>query len=234
MIVDMLRNVWREEVLSYRYGKQVAFFALFAAIFFGGYQGYTWHKMTREKAAQYAVAEAIDELDKANYYLLDAKEQNIQLAQQYLKDAQLAFDVVKNSHGSSDLAPYALAFEADIALRQGDNKTALELLDKAVNAMSSKDMLYGMMQIKRALVRIDTADVAGGVAELEKYAADKKNPQADTAAFYLGYYYMTADKIADAVRVWTALRDSMKNVDKQSAVSPWLAIVEDKLQQLGA
>ena len=234
MIVGMLRTIWREEVLSHKYGKEIAITCLCAAIGFGAYQGYSWHRYKQEKLAQYAMAEAIDELDKAQYYLLDQKEQNVQLAQQYLKDAQLAFDTVHNSHSSSSLVPYSYAFEADIALRQGDNQRALELLDKSLSSMSSKDPLYGMMRIKRALVRIDSADVATGVQELEKIVADIKNPHADTAAFYLGYYYLTEGKKADAVRVWDALRQAMKNVDKKSAQSPWMVMVEEKLHQLGA
>lgn len=234
MIVNMLRTIWREEVFSYRYGRELAFALLFGALFFGGYQGFQWYKANRERSAQYAMAEAIDEIDKANYYLLDSKERNVQLAQQYYKDAQLAFDVMDNTHANSDLIPYSYAFKADIALRQGDHAQALDLLNKAIAQMSYKDKLYGMMLVKRSLVRIDSQDEQTGVAELEKYAQDSKNKAADTAAFYLGYYYFTHDKQSDAIRVWTALRDSMKNVDKKSAQSPWLVIVEDKLQQLGA
>ena len=234
MILHVLRSVWRDEVLSYRYGKEVVLLVLVAGVSFGGYQGYAWHRSNQEKNAQYAMAEAIEELDKANYYLLDPKSQNIPLAEQYLKDAQLAFDVMNGTYSSSKLYPYACAFQADIALRQGDVSSALQLLDTALSKMSVKDKLYGMLQIKKALVLIDTNNAETGIASLEKYAFDKKNPHADTAAFYLGYYYFVNNNKNDAIRVWSELVQSMKAFDKKSEKSPWLLLVEDKLEQLGA
>ncbi len=234
MILHVLRSVWRDEVLSYRYGKEVVLLILVAGVSFGGYQGYVWHRSHQEKNAQYAMSEAIEELDKANYYLLDPKSQNIPLAEQYFKDAQLAFDVINSTYSSSKLYPYACAFQSDIALRQADVPAALKFIDTALSAMSSKDALYGMLQIKKALILIDASEVEVGLSALEKYAFDKNNPHSDTAAFYLGYYYFVNNKKDDAIRVWTALSQSMNMVDRNSEKSPWLILVEDKLQQLGA
>ena len=233
MILDMLHTLWRDEVLSYRYGKQVFFCIVAVLCGFAGYQGYTWYFYKQNVAAQHALAEAIDEYEKANYYLLDQKNQNKPLADQYYKDAQLAFDVVKVSHSRSVLSDYAKAFEADIALREGDYASALTLLDDVISQMSTKNPLYDLMFIKRTLVALDSGDLSA-LATLNNVANDAQNSHFDTAAFYLGYYYFVHDQTDQAIQVWKALKDRMNAVQIKSGKSPWLPMIEEKLQQLGA
>lgn len=232
MIINLLKNVWQEEVASYRYGKHVVAAVLLLGSCYGGYHVYTWHRANQERAAQAVLAEAIDEFDKALFYLVDGTHQNVQLAQQFFKDAELAFNVAATSHKDSNYLPYVYAFQADIQLRQGNKEKALELLDTSIKAFAKSHPLHDLMSIKKALVLLDTGDAQQGVTQLEALAAGK-GMHADTAAFYLGYYYLVTGKENDCVRVWTALREAMRTTTMKAGRSAWLAIVEEKLQQLG-
>lgn len=235
-MLNTIRSLWREEVLSYRFGREIALSIAVAGLAFGAYKGYQWHRYKTEQAAQYALSEAIDELDKSMFYLLDSKDRNIELAQQFFADAQLVFDTMHSSYARSGLIPFAYGFEADIAIHQKDVEKALSLLDKAVASCSSGDVLRSLFVIKRALIALDfDKDVEANLALLEKMAFDPKEKNYDSAAFYLGYYYLTHDRKNDAIRVWSMLRESMMKVTSyKTARSPWLFIVIEKLDQLGA
>lgn len=232
-MITIIKQLWREEVLSYRYGKEFSIAILVAGVLFGGYQGYAWHKYKKEQAAQYTLSEAIDELDKAMYYFMNKKDRNVEVAQQYLTDAQLMFDVMHSSHKGTTLEAYAYGFESEIALRKGDIDGALAILDQGIAKLSHKDPLYGFMCVKRVLIALDHGKKVDEALEfLEKMAANTKDFASDTAAFYLGYYYLTHDKKEDAIRVWTHLKVNAESNKSKSAQSPWLFFVTEKLKQL--
>ncbi|HVX01378.1 MAG TPA: hypothetical protein VHA52_13225 [Candidatus Babeliaceae bacterium] len=111
------------------------------------------------------------------------------------------------NHRSTLFAPYFLAFQADAALHQGKQEQALRLMDDALINMS-KDGLYYVYAIKRALMQIDSGQAklqTKGVQNLTALAEDKHIPQQDEAIYYLGYTAWTQQQPQKAQQIWSAL-----------------------------
>lgn len=229
MIQQAIQEWWRD-VTEYEYSLHIGLIVGVLVAVFGGRELYKMYVGSRESAAQVVMAEAFEEYDKALYTLLEGKDSK-ELIDQRFDDTKLAFDGVLQNHGSSSLAPYAQAFEADILLQKGDRAGAIKLLEKSIESMSAKDPVYYLIKTKRALVQLDNGVIDASLDELHALAFNKDNPTADTAAFYLGYYYWTMHQPGKAREAWKQLEPADTTVS-ENGVSPWLAIAQGKLQQI--
>lgn len=244
MVHGLVRQWWYD-LKNYSYAA-LGVAALFVLLIIGGlWMSFRWYVSYREEKAQFAMSEAFEEYDKALFHLVDGKSSQ-EVIRQRMEDAHLGFDVMMRNHGGSYLLPYAAAFEADVFWYEGKKQEALFSMEKAVRTASGSPLLY-LLKTKLALMRIDmpedplllsknpnaahySTDEALGLKDLLDLATDANNPHADTAAFYLGYYYWSKGNELKARESWQLLEkfDDPKSV--RNAVSPWLAVARTKLE----
>ena len=165
----------------------------------GGWFGYRWYQVGKERAAYRELAESIDSYARVTT-LADANEQ--------LMDSDRAFLAGAEAHRSSVLYPFFLAFQADTLIRLGKINEAATQLDKAVKAMDQQHPLYYLYALKAALVKIDTKDATlekEGRAELGRLASNEVNPLQDMALYYSGLDADTRGEQALAATQYKAL-----------------------------
>ena len=221
-------NQWLQELKGRDYTTWALTIAMAGLILFGGFKGYSWYVQNRERNAQLAMSEAFAEYDHAVYQLVEGG-QSQEVIQQKLEDAHLGFDQVVNSHKNSNLVASAHAFEADIYWYEGKKEQALDSMEKALESLKKKSPLTYVLRTKYALLKMETERLEEGLADLQKLATDEKNPNADTAAFYLGYYHWCNKDESKAREAW----DILKKFDGTNSIkrgrSPWLAVAEMKM-----
>lgn len=205
------------------YGKQ-AYLALIGGglliVSFGGFWAYKSYLTNREQAAQKGFMDCIAIASRA--------EENTTLWPQAEQACAMAYE----THASSHMAPYFLAYQAQALLKQGKLEPAGALLDKALQGLIGTQF-YPLFKTRRALIRFDSADKneqAKGLAELKELAFDAKNMQRDMALYYLGQYYWSIDDREQARKAWQELQ-AFGAGDKGKA-SPWAALVKANLEQL--
>lgn len=229
MIQKVIRN-WYREIIEDKYSFALTTVLLCVAAYWGGGEIYLRYKKHSGGKAQIIVAEAVEEYDKALYNYFE-KESGKELALQQFDDVQIAFDTVLKQHSGSSLIPYALALKADTFSLRGEFKEALSLLETGISKMSSSTPGYYLLKTKYALTQIDADQTESGLAALRELAFNTKNPTFDTAAFFLGYYYWAQQDKDKAREAWKQL-EATEDVIKKNAVSPWLAVVQEKLQNV--
>lgn len=179
--------------------------------------GYAW-KQRQEKynAAYVALTQAYDELLQA-YENSDLWE-----------DVELAGKAGAESFGSTSLAPYFEAVEAEALVQRGQLDEAIAKIDSTIRRLSSSNSLYFPFKIKFAQMKMsheNPAIVQEGLEILQRLAEDSKNPQQDEALFYVGYYYWLNNDRASALKYWQMLRNLFG--DSQTATSPWVQVIQD-------
>jgi len=114
-------------------------------------------------------------------------------------------------------------------LNQNKREEALTTLDTMINTMPESIML-SLYQTERALIQLDSDDESvksTGLNTLISLAHDTNNKNRDTAQFYLGGYYWAKNDINAAREIWQQLVDEQH--DEKLAPSPWMSLVQDKL-----
>ena len=218
---------WLQELKNRDYTTWALTLAMIGLIVFGGFKGYSHYIQSRERAAQLAMSEAFEEYDHAMYQLVEG-DQSKEVVQQKLEDAHLGFDQVIHSHKNSNLVASAHAFEADIYWYEGKKEQALDSMEKALKSLKKSPLTY-VLKTKYALLKMETDRLEEGLVDLQQLALDEKNPNADTAAFYLGYYYWSTKDEAKAREAWSILEkfDGSKGVKR--GMSPWLPVAQMKM-----
>lgn len=210
-------KVFDHYVGQFKYARQVALacllgLALVAALFL-----YRWYEGYRTEQAHGALAHAIELFERA-------EQENTNVL---WDEADRAFSQGYSYYSGSSLAPYFLAFQSEIAARQGDAEKARDLLDKAVKTMSRKVPLYSFYAVKLALMNIESGTpdlVEKGNHSLHALVHDSKNPDRDMARYYEGLSLFEKGDRPAAEKVWQALVGG-----SQSAGSIWAQIAQAKL-----
>lgn len=229
MIQALIRD-WYREIVEDKYTLVFTIALLCVGAYWGGKElSLRYRKHTGGKA-QIVVAEAVEEYDKALYNYFE-KENGKELALQQFEDVQIAFDTVLKQHSGSSLVPYALSLKAETFALKGDFKEALSILQTGIGKMSSSQPGYYLLKTKHALMQIDADQSKEGLAALRDLAFDTSNPTFDTAAFFLGYYYWSEHDKDKAREAWKQLETTVDSKMK-NATSPWLALVQEKLQNV--
>ncbi len=226
MVYGLVRQWW-QEVREFNYAALASAAVLFALLVFGLWNVHGWYVSSREEQAQAALSEAFQEYDEALGMMMSDKHSD-DVIKQRLEDAHLSFDVMFRNHGSSYLVPYAQAFEADVYWYEGKKSEAIAALEKAVRLASKSPVVY-LLKTKLALMRLDADQEEQGLSELQALAQDKHNPNADAAAYNLGYYYWVAKNEAKAREAWQLLEQFKGHNGMQRSASPYLAIAQMKL-----
>lgn len=200
----------------FRYGRAIALAILVAAGLAVAVFGYRWWSQHTTAQAHASLAQAVELFERAD-------QENTQAA---WGEADRAFSQGYTQHAGSSLAGYFLAFQAEVALRQGNAETARELLSKAIQAMSATGPFYGAYKIKLALLQIDAGNpdlVAAGTQTLQQLANDPRNNDRDMAVYYLGLRSFQGGDRAAAEKIWQPL------VEMQGAESLWAQAAQAKL-----
>ncbi len=196
---------------------------------FGTFKGYGWYTAHKEQSAQLAVAEALEEYNKAaDGFLLGAENQEV--IDQRLDDARIAFDGVLSRHSGSALMPYVHALDADIFWFSGSKDKALVSMEKAIDKVSVP-AIKNSFRAKYALMLMEADRVQEGLDLLTTLANDPKNSSADYAAYNLGYYYWVKGDEQAARQAWQVL-ETFKSEDRPEGSSPWLYAAQKKLSLL--
>ena len=139
------------------------------------------------------------------------------------------FEKNYEKHSGSSLLPYYLSYKVRILLNQNKREEAIATLDTMIAAMPGSVML-SVYQMEKALIQLDSTDESVqsiGLETLISLANDAQNNYRDSAQFYLGRYYWAHDDIDAARAVWQQLLDEQR--DEKLAPSPWVSVVQDKL-----
>ena len=230
VVLTAIGRLFKVSSEKFRYSRELFMAAGLCMAMFVGYMGYRWFVVSRNQTAQKAFSEYVQD------YQLALKENN---PQEWDRLASL-FAFGWNQYSSSSLAPYFLLIQSDIQLHQGKRDESVATLTQAIKGLSDTKMT-AMLEIKRALIQLDSDDQTvseAGLQELVRLARAshsdlndyRVNPYRDMALFYLGRYYWAHNKIDEAQKTWQELVDG-ELIDKSNQ-SPWVNEAKATLQQL--
>ncbi|MCX5922170.1 MAG: hypothetical protein NTX86_02485 [Candidatus Dependentiae bacterium] len=208
---------------GFRYTKELVIGAVILLTLTGVYFGYRFYNNSQEHYAHRLFAQNLEEYERV---MQEGKAED-------WASMETLFKLGYDQYSKSSLAPYFLIYQAESLEKQG-KQGSLDLLDKAVNLMSSSSPLLFVYKTKLALMRLDASDMAThkiGVEDLKVLAADTKNPNNDVAAYYLGLFYWTHDNVVKAQEAWKPLFELQKTTNNLGQ-SPWAALAQEKLAQL--
>ncbi|MFI5333361.1 MAG: hypothetical protein ACHQVS_04665 [Candidatus Babeliales bacterium] len=180
--------------------------------------GYRWYAHSQEQRAYKVFADCVREYEKA--------AENTAL----WSDVEQALTLGYQKHARSSLAPYFLAYKADVLLQQNKHDEAVATLDTMASVLPTSSPVYAPYMTKRALVKMDSVDTQiqkTGLEELTRLANDQQNAHRDRALYYLGLYYWTAQDVKQAQGIWENLIALDSKQDESR--SPWAARVSDKM-----
>ena len=224
-IVISLVEEFRQECRKNWYTKWVFLLVLLGSGGFGGWKAYSSYIKNKEQQAQVAFSHALDEY----HHLVQATD-----AQDNRWDDLIAsFRAVNHKFPNTVYGNFADVFIADITLRKGSVEESVMLFEQWIAKNSDKNPLYYMYKTRLALLYCDTAKKQEGISLLQELANAEKNKQRDTAQFFLGYYYWTADDVAQARQIWQVLIDAQQ-AQPAEGKSPWAAIAESKLRYIAS
>jgi predicted negative regulator of RcsB-dependent stress response len=221
----MMRDWWRD-IKNDKYTLSFLAALLFVLLAVGGWKAKQWYVASQEGAAQLVFSEALDEYDRVLYAIKKGTAEK-----QQWDDAAFGFKTVEDKGKGTTYAVYSQAFQADVQARQGNFDQALNLLGQAIAQMGDKSPGYYLFKTKMALLQLDAGKTEQALGDLQQLADDQDNPNNDTAAFFLGYYYWAKDKFNLAKKAWDRF-DKSKQPTNSEKISPWAQIAQVKLSQI--
>ncbi len=145
----------------------------------------------------------------------------------------MLFKLGHTRNASAYLGPYFLAFQAEALIRQAKHVDALSVMDQMMEELPSSSPLTPLYKAKHALMMLDSTDdeaIKKGLDTIESLSKDEANPFRDMAAYYLGSYYWSLDKVDQALQVWQELVQAQQS--EKDAPSPWARAAEQKAKQI--
>lgn len=221
-------NIW-DNILSFRYMREVAIALAAGAVLVGCYYAYDAYANNREAEANQVFAESYEIYQSA----MNADEKDAAKKQMLLEEAEAAFKSGYKQFSNTRLAPFFIGMQADVAVKRGNAKEAIELMNKMLAlapATYATDVpLFALYATKLALMKLDQPDMAAeGLNELIKLAHDTANEAQDFALYSLGEYYWSIGESEKATEAWRALRD-LGQRGSHPTPSPWLAVVQHRM-----
>jgi len=139
--------------------KDTIIMAVLLGVAVGGFYLYKYYTHSKEATAQKVLSECLEEYERAaggmgSWY-----------------DVEVALEMGYEQNSGSNLAPYFLAYKADAMLEQDKKKEALEVMKEALEKMLPTDDLYGVYNLKFALIKLDSdTEKQEGLALLQEIA----------------------------------------------------------------
>ena len=213
--------VWTEHVGNYlgqyRYLRYVVFGVALGALVVAAAFGYRYYVGRYTQQAQASLARSIALYERAEREntkdLWDSSEQ--------------AFSQGYTEFSGTALAPYFLAFQSEVALKQGRGAEARELLEKAMSQLATTSPLQSLYATKLALMQIDSNDpeiIKQGHTTLQALASNPKNQDRDTALYYQGLIAFDSGDRGAAEKAWNVL------IETYGADSVWAQVAQSKLE----
>jgi len=204
--------------------KEVLIIAVLFGVGFGGFKLYKYYIHNRETTAQKVLSECLEEYERAAGGMGS------------WSDVQMAFEMGYEQNSGSTLAPYFLAYKADALYEQDKKNEALETLEQALKNMSPKAELYGLYNVKLAVMKLDheTDIVKQEGLKLLEEIAKKDDAGKAGALYYLGMYYWDKNDAEKAKEYLTQLAAmEIKQEGKIPATkSQYVVAAKEKLEQL--
>lgn len=191
---------------SFKYKRQIAWglgiaFGLGIVVL-----GYQWYQTSYNHKAQEVFADAMELFERAQ----------MESTQSLWDEADRAFAQGYSLYARSSLAPYFIAFRAQIALRKNELQMARELMGNALKQMSKGMPFYEMYAIQYARMGIDSGmpEVEKeSLNELKKLAQDSKNSEQGMAIYYTGLRFFESGDREQALASWTPLLEQPSFAD---------------------
>lgn len=219
---SLLKSFHALKAFIYHYMAHIRILAIVIAVVLVGFFSYRWYQVRRDAAAQYAFAYAMEEFMQ----MRDAKTGSWDAVEQVFKTGY-------EQHGSSNIAPYFLAFQAQALVYQDKKQEALELFDKIHTLIPASSPLSNLYKVQRMLLMIDSKDQGqhdAGLQELIDLAHDTKNKFRDEALYYLGLYYAGLGDNEHARAEWNLLTQAFTAQGQTGSVYAELA--QARLEQI--
>lgn len=194
------------------------------ALVAGAVWGYRYYVAHQEGKTQVALAQAIQAYHEASQGGAIGWAQVDQLLQH-------GYDI--KPHGK--LAPYFLAYRADVQIKLGKLPEAIAILALALQQMPKDSPFAHLYELKLALMRMDMLDETSqkmGLESLQSLADNKENSNRDAALYHLGLYYWDKDNRSEAAKYWQELV-AVSSSKERLGMSPWAQLAQEKLAALG-
>jgi len=204
--------------------KDVLIMAILLGVGIGGFKLYKYYTFNKQATAQKVLSECLVEYERAE----------AGTASWY--DVEVALEMGYEQHAGSKLAPYFLAYKAEAMYEQGKKKEAIESTKQALEKMSPKDDLYGVYNVKLALMKMDSETESvqqEGLRLLEKIALGDDSGKAG-ALYNLGVYYWDKDNTEKAAGYFKQLAamEIKKEGELPGVKSQYMTMAQEKLDQL--
>lgn len=212
----------REAVMSLVHERRlwiaITVFIISTGVMLTGWWGYRTFSIARDRRAQLALVEQLDRLNTVR-----ANSSADPIAWEAL---EVGFGRGYVEHSSSSLAPFFLAFQAEALAHMNKHDEALQVLDKGVGLMRPNTDVYYLYAIKRAVMRLDSADEkisAQGKRELLDLAQTGRNSSQGLAWYHLlEYAIIHGDeelrKLAhNKVQIYPVLAQQVRDMFESSA-----------------
>lgn len=193
-------------------------FVLCATLVLLGVFGYRLYKTNKEEKAQEVFSACMHEYDKA------------ERDEKLWPNAELVFRLGFQENGSTAMAPYFLAFQAEALLHMDKFEQARTCMEQAVS-LSYGTPIYYLYATKHALMMMDdaeTSNVQKGLDMLDRLAQDEKNSTRDMALYYLGLYHWEKDEREKATKTW----DLLAQLTIKEPASPWAQLALEKSEHI--
>ncbi len=145
------------------------------------------------------------------------------------KDMSDLITDIADKYKNTKLYPFFIAYKSEFELQQNNEKEAIELLDKMSDLMNSKEPLYYIYSIKKALIKLDSSidDFhKQGYNELTVLSNDMNNPLQDMATYNLGVYELSKSNKDEAKKLFEVI------ILRDRKSSHWYSVAQDKLKFL--
>jgi len=179
-----------------------------------GVYGYVYYKEQARDAAQVVLAQALDDMKKA------------QEGGTEWSDVELAAIAGYKNHPSTAISDYFGAIKAQALLRQNKYEQALAAIDETVKKLSPTNYLHDLYAILKArmMLRLENNEQsAQAINTLTSISQSTKSMFQDMALYYLHEHYKAVSEIEKAASMLNQLKSRFTNPE---APSPWALLAE--------
>jgi len=199
--------------------------------------GYRWYYVGRARTAQKRLSEVIATYTQEIKAQADNQaSDSVTVSSQGWPAIAELFGGAAKEYADTALAPFFLAYQSEVLLKEGNLADAYQVMNQALVAMPRSSDLYAVYELKKVLMALDLAilnNSSSDLAEKEllELAKDTTNKQRDIALFYAGRFYWSK---GDIVRAKDLLQEliALSYVDK-TLTSPWVGKAEALVKQMG-
>lgn len=235
--IKELGNFLGLEESSSGYFTQVVLVAVLALGVAGSYYGYQMYIQKREAKAYEAfveVAHAYKQAEEKSFRSVMPNQNSLDDLGIVWKDVEVIIDAAYQANSHSYLAPFFLAYKANVMLEQGKSvDEAYECMKQAVAKSSSSSEFYDALKLKAAKMACDCSDEAvraQGLQDLQALAANKKSVAQAEALYTLGVYYMMQNDVEHAKNYFSKILENTNQDLFDSSL--WVNEAKEKLASL--